>query len=114
MLGYLREAEGLARTLDDPRPLGWVSAYLSTYLWLAGHSAQARAFGLSAHASARALGDRSLQVVATTYLGLACLTSGGYPQAEECFREVVEALEGELRTRSLTGLKTLGRSPSKP
>jgi tetratricopeptide (TPR) repeat protein len=26
---YLQEAEGLARTLDDPRRLGWVSAYMS-------------------------------------------------------------------------------------
>jgi hypothetical protein len=26
--GYLREAEGMARTLDDQRRLGWVSAYV--------------------------------------------------------------------------------------
>src|SRR5262249_59004011 len=29
--GYLREAEALARTLDDPRRLGWVSAYMSSH-----------------------------------------------------------------------------------
>jgi class 3 adenylate cyclase len=30
--GYLREAEDLAETLDDPRRLGWVSAYMCGHL----------------------------------------------------------------------------------
>ena len=42
-LGYLQEAEGLARTLDDPRRLGWVSAYMSGHhLHTGGHVTEVR------------------------------------------------------------------------
>src|SRR4030095_517414 len=95
MVGYLREAEALARMLDDPRRLGWVSVYLSHYFWLTGDSAQARMSGQSAHTIADTVGDLALQVAATTYLGAACLTSGDYRQAEDLFRTVVESLDGD-------------------
>jgi hypothetical protein len=42
---YLQEAEGLARTLDDPRRLGWVSAYLSGHhLHTGGQVTEGRTF----------------------------------------------------------------------
>jgi class 3 adenylate cyclase/tetratricopeptide (TPR) repeat protein len=96
MLGYLRDAEGLARTLDDPRRLGWVLVYMSHYFWWRSHSADARTFGQRAHAIAGGLDDRPLQAAATTYLGLDCLTSGDYPQAEAFFRNVLASLAGGL------------------
>jgi predicted ATPase len=48
ILGCLREAEGLARTLDDPRRLGQLSVYLTHNLWITSASAgstRARASG---------------------------------------------------------------------
>jgi class 3 adenylate cyclase/tetratricopeptide (TPR) repeat protein len=93
--GYLREAEDLARTLDDSHRLGWVWLYMSHYFWLTGHSAEARRFGRDAHAIAKTLDDGSLGAAATTYLGLDCLTSGDYGQAGGLFREVLASLTGE-------------------
>src|SRR2546425_10533287 len=44
-LAYLREAEGLARTRDDPRRLGWVSAYGSGHhVHTGGHVTEMRTF----------------------------------------------------------------------
>ncbi|MFQ5899282.1 MAG: AAA family ATPase [Candidatus Methylomirabilia bacterium] len=93
--GYLRDAEGIARTLDDPRRLGWVSVYMSHYFWLTGHSTEAFTFGQSAHAIGETLGDLPLQVAANTYLAVARFTSGGYRQAEDLYRKLVESLKGE-------------------
>jgi hypothetical protein len=38
VLGYLQEAEGLARTLDHPRRLGRVSAYMSGHHLHSGYN----------------------------------------------------------------------------
>jgi class 3 adenylate cyclase/tetratricopeptide (TPR) repeat protein len=103
MMGYLREAEGLARTLDDPCRLAWVWVYMSHYFWFTGQSAEARTFGQNAHAIAETLGDRLLGAAATTYLGLDCLTSGDYWHAEDFFRNVLESLAAE-RERERCGL----------
>ncbi|MFQ5899043.1 MAG: AAA family ATPase, partial [Candidatus Methylomirabilia bacterium] len=72
VFGYLREAERLARTLDDPRRLGWVSVYMSHYFWVMGHPTEARPFAERAQAIAEALGDFPLKLGATFYLGTAC------------------------------------------
>jgi tetratricopeptide (TPR) repeat protein len=96
MFEYLCQAEDLAKVLDDPSRLGWVSEYLSQYFWLMGDSIQARAFGRSARAIAETLGDLRLRAAATTYLGAICFTSGDYRQAEDLLRQVVESLEGEF------------------
>ncbi len=93
---YLRQAEGLARTLEDPRRLGWVTIWMSQDSWVTGHSVDARTLGQSAHAIAERLEDVPLRVVANLHLGLAYLTSGDYPRAEECFLTMVRLLEGEL------------------
>jgi class 3 adenylate cyclase/tetratricopeptide (TPR) repeat protein len=97
MLGYLREAEALARTLHDSHRLGWVWVYMSHYFWLTGHSADARRFGQDAHAIAESLDDALLGAAATTYLGLGCLTSGDYRQADGFFRNVLASLSGERK-----------------
>jgi tetratricopeptide (TPR) repeat protein len=96
MLNYLREAEDLARTLHDSHRLGWVWVYMSHYFWLTGHSADAQRFGRDAHAIAETLDDALLGAAATTYLGLDCLTSGDYRQADGFFRNVLASLSGEL------------------
>src|SRR5262249_15122010 len=97
MLGYLREGESLARTLGDPRRLGWASVYMNQYLWAMGHLTEARTFGQNARAIAEGLGDFRLRAVANYYLGAACFSANDFRQAEDHLRKAVEALSGDLR-----------------
>ncbi len=94
IFGCLREAEGLARTLDDQRRLGQLSVYLCLNLWMTGHPAKAVAFGQNAQALAESLGDVPLQVTGTLYLGVACLATGDYRRAEDLLLQVLQWLEG--------------------
>jgi len=96
IFGCLREAEGLARTLDDQRRLGQLSVYLCHNLWQTGHPTEALGFGESAQALAESLGDVPLQVTGTLYLGVACLGTGDYRRAEDLLRKVLQLLEGDL------------------
>ncbi len=98
--GYLREADGLARKLDDRRRLGWVSAYTSSHLWMIGRSAEMRAAAGALHEIAGALGDFPLQVAAHYYLGAACLAVGDYRSAEEACRKNLRGLQGNLQRES--------------
>jgi class 3 adenylate cyclase/tetratricopeptide (TPR) repeat protein len=97
ILGCLREAEGLARMLDDRRRLGQMSVYMCHNLWMTGHPTEALRFGQSAQAIAESLGDVPLQVTGTLYLGAACLRTGDYRRAEDLLGKVLELLGGDLR-----------------
>ncbi len=99
----LHDAEGLARTLGDQRRLGWVSVYMSHYLWLTGRPTEVRTFAENALAVAEALGDFPLRVAANHYLGAACYLAGDYQQAKDFFLRNVELLEGD-RIRERCGL----------
>jgi tetratricopeptide (TPR) repeat protein len=92
----LREAEGLARTLDDQRRLGQVFVYMCTNLGITGHPTEAVAFGQSAQALAESLRDVPLQVTGNLYLGTACIRTGDYRQAEDLLLKVVQVLDGDL------------------
>ena len=102
VLACLREADSLARALDDQRRLAWMSVYMSQYLMATGKSAEARTFAQNAQAIAETLGDFPLQVATNYYLGVACLTSD-YRRAEDLLRKTVRALEAGL-TRERFGL----------
>jgi class 3 adenylate cyclase/tetratricopeptide (TPR) repeat protein len=94
--GYLREAEALARTLDDQRRLGWVSAYMSGYHWsTGGHTGDMRRFAQRAGAIGETLGDVPLQVAAQYHLIMACHLSGDYRGTEHVCRRLMQALHGE-------------------
>ena len=96
IFGYLREAEGLARRLDDQRRLGQMSVHLCHNLWITGHPTEALGFGQNAVALAESLGDVPLQVTGNLYLGAACLFAGHSRQSEELLRKVLQLLEGDL------------------
>jgi len=93
-LGCLREAEDLARTLDDQRRLGQLSVYLCHNLWITGHPTEALAFGQRAQALAESLRDVPLQVTGNLYFAVACLGTGDYRRAEALFLKVLPLLEG--------------------
>ncbi|HSB72512.1 MAG TPA: adenylate/guanylate cyclase domain-containing protein [Candidatus Methylomirabilis sp.] len=93
---YLREAERLCESLDDPRRLGRVYDYMSYYFFLTGRLADARTLGQRAHAIAERVGDLPLQVTANLGLGMASVASGDYVEGEGFFRGVVQLLAGDL------------------
>jgi class 3 adenylate cyclase/tetratricopeptide (TPR) repeat protein len=99
----LREAEGLARTLNDSRRLGWVSVYMSYNRFLMDDSIQQRVFAQHALAIGETLADIRLQVAANFLLGGACLDSGEYRRAAAMFRTAVASLDDDL-TRDRCGL----------
>ena len=95
-LEYLREAEGLARTLDDPRRLAWACAYMISSSWLTGRLTDALTFAQTAQAIAETLGDLRLEVVANQYLAAALWNVGDYQAATDLFQKVTGSLEGDL------------------
>jgi class 3 adenylate cyclase/tetratricopeptide (TPR) repeat protein len=96
LLDSLREAEALAKALDDPRRLGRVSLYMTEYFRMEGDYDRAVASGQQALALAESVGDLGMQVVANVYLGIAYYTRGDHPRAMEALRKVVTALAGDL------------------
>jgi predicted ATPase len=101
---YLREAESLARSLDDQRRLGWVSAYMSSHcLVTGGHPTDMRTFAQRVEAIGDTLSDVPLQVAAQYYLAFACHMSGDYRGTEDVCRQLMQALQGE-RTREPYGV----------
>jgi class 3 adenylate cyclase/tetratricopeptide (TPR) repeat protein len=104
----LREAEGLARTLDDQRRLGQLSVYLCRNLYMTGHPREALGFGQSAQAIAESLGDVPLQVRGNFYLGGTCFWTGDYRRGEEVLLKVLQLLEGD-RSRERLALAPAAR-----
>ncbi len=104
--GYLREAEGLSRGLDDQRRLGWVSAYMSgEHVHTGGRVTDARACAQRVEAIGRTLGDASLQVAAQYYLLMACHLAGDYRGTERACRSLMQSVHGE-QTQERFGLAT--------
>ena len=102
--GYLREAEFLARRLDDQRRLGWVSTYMASHhVITGGDAAQLHTIAQRVEAIGDTLGDVPLQVVAQYYLLLACHLSGDYQGTEDLCRKLMQALHGE-QTREQYGV----------
>jgi class 3 adenylate cyclase/tetratricopeptide (TPR) repeat protein len=103
ILGCLREAECLAKRLDDQRRLGQLSVYMCHNLWITGRPTEALAFGQNAQAIAESLGDVPLQVTGNLYFAVACHGVGDYRQARELLLKVLRLLEGD-RIRERFGI----------
>jgi tetratricopeptide (TPR) repeat protein len=97
MFDLLCEAESLAKTLEDQRRLGWVSAYLSPYFSNTGDQDRAIETGQRALTIATASDDFALEMMATFFLGLSYLALGNYHQEAHYHRRNVEALQGQWR-----------------
>ena len=101
-LDYLREAEHLARALDDQRRLGQTLIHICLNLWITGHPTRAAEFGQSALALAESLGDVPLQVTGNLTFGVACVGTGEYRRAEDLLLHALHLLEGD-RSRERFG-----------
>jgi tetratricopeptide (TPR) repeat protein len=96
ILTYLHEAEGLAQALGDQRRLGWGAAYMTNCFGATGDLQRAVEVGQRALALAETLGDTALQVVTHVFLSRAYYNLGDYPQAIDCLRQNLVALDGAL------------------
>jgi tetratricopeptide (TPR) repeat protein len=96
IFAYMREAEALARALDDDSRHARVSAYLCTYLFTAGDYDQALAAGEHALAIVATLADFPLHVEMNFRLGQVYHAIGEYPRSMNFLRRNVESLTGEL------------------
>ena len=93
---YLQEAEGLARTLDDPRRLGWVSAYMcGHHVHTGGHVTEVRRLAQTVEAIAERLRDLPLRIAGQYYLATASDLSGDYRGAEQACRKLMEPLHSQ-------------------
>jgi tetratricopeptide (TPR) repeat protein len=95
MMACLREADELARKLDDPRRVAWVSIYIGEQWRQTGQFTQAlelieRALGLG-----ETVGDPAVRLAAHQYLGLACHAIGDYRRAAAHMRTVAELPEDD-------------------
>jgi class 3 adenylate cyclase/tetratricopeptide (TPR) repeat protein len=103
---HLREAEMLARVIDDERRLATIASHLANYLHLTGQLEAAVAQAEQALAIAERLGDIQLQRVTAAYLGFAQHTLGRYREAADLARRNIRALAGpqELERFGMTSL----------
>jgi class 3 adenylate cyclase/tetratricopeptide (TPR) repeat protein len=97
ILAYLREAEGLAEALDDPRRLAQVSLFLSENFRFMGAYDQAIAAAQHALALATASGEVVRQAQANQRLGQAYQAQGDYHRAIDCLGLTVASLDGAQR-----------------
>jgi tetratricopeptide (TPR) repeat protein len=95
MLALLHEAETLAMALDDQRRLGRICVFTASTFRETYDFDRARAYGQRALAIGTVLDDMTLQVLSRFYLGEVDFDLGDYPQAIDCFKRNVMALQGE-------------------
>jgi class 3 adenylate cyclase/tetratricopeptide (TPR) repeat protein len=99
---YLHEAERLARTLGDPQRLGRVATFMTSLCRATGDYDRSIRFGQEALSIARTLGDRAIEVVATSILGVTHASRGEFSEAIPLLERNV-ALEGDLRYERFGG-----------
>jgi len=100
VIDYLREAEILAKTIDDQRRLGLVSLHMSHYFRMMGEPDSALEFAHRAIAIAETLRDPRLHALAARRLGQVYHAVGNYPRAEDFLRTA--ALEGDRSREQLS------------
>jgi class 3 adenylate cyclase/tetratricopeptide (TPR) repeat protein len=95
MLERLREADELARKLDDPRRVAWVSIYIGEHWRQTGHFTQALELIERALVLGETVGDPATRFAAHQYLGLACHAVGDFSRAAAHMRTVAELPEDD-------------------
>jgi hypothetical protein len=96
MLDHLQQAEVLARSLGDRHRLGRIATLMVHPRRVTGDYDAALKCGQEALAIARTLGDRSIEVVATNYLGDTHVARGEFSEAAKLLERNI-GLDGKLR-----------------
>jgi class 3 adenylate cyclase/tetratricopeptide (TPR) repeat protein len=95
--GYLREADALARKLNDQRRLASVSGYMSgLHLNRGGRASDVRALAEEVEAIGASLSDVPLQIAGRYYHIWLGALSGDYRGTEHLCRTLIGALPGDL------------------
>jgi class 3 adenylate cyclase/tetratricopeptide (TPR) repeat protein len=94
---HLHEAEVLARRLGDQHRLGRIATFMVLQQLYTGEYDEALRFGQEALRIARTVGDRSIEVVATTFLGVTHINKGAFSDAATLLERNVTLLKGDLR-----------------
>ena len=97
----LKRAEHLATTLDDQRRLAMAFALLTPMFSTREERAQGVEYGRRALDIGAAIGDSTVQVVASLYLAMAYLTLGNYRRATKFARKNIALLKGNVRLERL-------------
>jgi len=97
---HLHEAEVFARSLGDMHRLGRITTFMVPLRRARGDYAGAVDSGREALKIARHLGDRTIEVVATSYLGFTYLARGEFIEAGSLFERNV-ALQSDARSERL-------------
>jgi tetratricopeptide (TPR) repeat protein len=105
-LALLREAEPFAEALGDEGRLAHVWAHMVSCLWWMGRLESAVDYGQRALAIATKLGDRALEILARTRLGMAYLYLGEHRRVIDVVQPYTEMLSGDL-ARELFGMSAL-------
>jgi DNA-binding NtrC family response regulator/tetratricopeptide (TPR) repeat protein len=92
----LKRAEQLATTLGDQRRLAMTFALLTPMFSTRDERAQGIEYGRRALDIGAALGDTTVQVIASLYLAMAYLTLGNFARATKFARKNVALLRGDL------------------
>ena len=100
-LGYIREAEQLAREIGDQHRLVRTFVVTSHHVLLSGDAKEARALSQSALSIAESLDDLPLKVMANLYCGATCIPVGNLGQAKEHLEKTLQLLPGALRRERL-------------
>jgi tetratricopeptide (TPR) repeat protein len=100
MLGYLREADRIAKTLGDQRRVGRVAAYTCHALWWTGDSDHSIESGQRAREIAVSLGDVALEMLSNVRLGQAYYAAGSYRRAVDVARRSLEVLREHEATET--------------
>src|SRR4029450_4496561 len=93
----LDEAEGLARALRGQHRLARIATFMVIQCLNTGDYDEAVRFGQEALTIARTLGDRSIEVVATSFLSMTHAARGEFNAAAPLLERNVVALESDLR-----------------
>jgi class 3 adenylate cyclase/tetratricopeptide (TPR) repeat protein len=100
VLQNVREAEALAKALNDPRRLGQALVYLCASFYFGGQLDQAVAAGERALVQGEELQDIGIQLHAHRLLGMTYVARTDYRRAVECLSRSLALLEGQpLRER---------------
>ncbi len=92
---WIRDAESLAREIDDDARLSNVFNYLSSLHWFNGQYRKAIELGEKALILAERAGHFSYQVATMLHLGIFFFCIGDYPKQIELHQEVRKRLTGE-------------------
>jgi class 3 adenylate cyclase/tetratricopeptide (TPR) repeat protein len=104
MEGYLREAEALARALGDQHRLGRIATFMVPQRIAIGAYDEGLRYAQEALTIGRGLGDRAIEVVAATHLGVTHAARGDFSDAASMLGR--NAALGEALRRERFGTPT--------